>query len=549
MTEFRDLRGLLSILEKRGKVYHYRDPINKETELIPFYRIQMRGLPEEERKVFVFDNVVGAAGNKYDLSVLAGIYGASDEILAMGMGCDSYVGMLERWHHALEHPIPPVVVDDGPVHEVVHTGDWIREVGLDALPVPVEDPGFSGMIRTGLPMFTKDPHTGIRNVGTYNAFFRARDRIAAGIAPNKHAIYYHLNGARNDDAEGMPLAIVIGANPDVMLVGSARIPYGEDELAIAGGISGAPVELVRCRTIPLEVPSTAEIVIEGRLSTEMVEPRGAFGEYPGHLNVDRTPCPVMTVTAITHRRGGMFTPVPVGFPPSDCNAVFGFCYSGQVYHHLKYELRLPVEEVYFPQLGGGSNFCAIRVSDGANQDQTWTMLQEAAAVSDAKYLIAVDFDVNLHDSELLVWAMSFRTQPDADVRIIPGGMRKFDPSATHRSGRLDPSAAPIAPGGALGPGARKEFFLTLVNATRKYPYPPVALPRKDYMERAHELWKAQEVLPTPRLQEPWHGYFLGYWNDDLQDDADLTLRGEYSKVGDKTKRDQRQVWTRKSDGS
>lgn len=535
MAEYRDLRGLVDLLERRGKLYRYRDRINKDTELVPFYRIQMRGLPESERKVFLFDNVVGERGEQYDISVLAGVYGASDEILGIGMGCESYIEMLERWHEALEHPIAPVVVSDGPVQEEVRIGADLQEVGLDELPAPVEDPGYSGMIRTGLPMITKDLETGVFNVGTYNGFFRARDRIAAGIGPNKHAIHYHLATARGRGEE-LPIAIVVGCNPEVMLVGSARIPYGTDELAIAGGIAGAPVELVRCRTIPLEVPASAEIVIEGLLSHELVEPRGAFGEYPGHLNVDRSPCPVMRVTAITHRHEAMFTPVPVGFPPSDCNAVFGFCYSGQVYHRLKYERRLPVEEVYFPQLGGGSNFCAIRVADGAPQETVWEILQEAAANADAKYLIAVDYDVRLQDAELLIWALSFRTQPNEDVRVVPGGKRRFDPSSTHRGGRLDPSAAPIMADGSEPPSPRKEFFITLINATRKYAYPPVALPRREYMERAIELWEGQEVLPKPRLQEPWHGYLLGHWTDDLQDDADLIVKGKYAAVGERQPR-------------
>jgi 4-hydroxy-3-polyprenylbenzoate decarboxylase len=533
VAEYRGLPELVELLEKQGKLYRYHDRINKDTELIPLYRVQMRGVPESERRALLFENVVGNRGESYDLAVLAGVYGASDEILAIGMGCTGYVEMLVRWHQALENPLAPVRVEAGPAQEVVLTGTEIKERGLDILPVPVEDPGFSGMIRTGLPMVTKDPETGIYNIGTYNGFFRSRDRIAAGIAPNKHAVYYHLRSAQRR-GEQLPIAILIGCSPAVMLVGSARIPYGVDDLAVAGGITGEPVPLVTCKTIPLEVPADTEIVIEGLVSIDTEEPRGAFGEYPGHLNVDRTPCPVLHVTAITHRRNAMFTPVPVGFPPSDCNAVFGFCYAAQVYHRLKYECGLPVEEVYFPQEGGGSNFCAIRVSDGASQEAVWEMLQEAAANSDAKYVMAVDFDVNLRDSQLLIWALSFRSQPDEDVRVIPAGKRRFDPSADHRSGRLDPSAAPI------GAGGRKEFFLTLINATRKYPYPPVALPRKEYMERAIQLWNAQEVLPT-HLQDPWHGYLLGYWNADLQEDADFIVQGQYAKAGEKSAKRQRKV--------
>lgn len=531
MRAFKDLHGLVEVLEGRGKLYRFSEPIDKDTELVPFYRVQMRGLEESERKAFLFENVVGSGGKRHDMSVLAGVYGVSEEILATGIGCGGYVEMLERWHEGLMHPLAPVEVGEGAVQEKIHMGEEIKELGLDELPVPVEEPGFSGMIRTGLPMITKDPETGIRNVGTYNGFFRGRDRIAAGIGPNKHAMFYHREAARRL-GKGLPIAIVIGCSPEVMLVGSARIPYGLDELGIAGGIVGAPVELVRCRTIPIEVPAHAEVVIEGVLSTDQMEPRGAFGEYPGHLNVDRTPCPVMQVTAITHRSGAMFTPVPVGFIPNDCNLVFGFCYSAQLYHRLKYECDFPVEEVYFPQMGGGSNFCLIRVRDGTAQESISRLLREAAAGSDAKYVVAVDSDINLRDSELVMWALSFRTQPKEDVLVVPGGKRRFDPSGIHRTGRLDPSANPIRAGGSESSSGRgKEFYLTLINATRKYPYPPLALPRRDYMERALEIWRGRKDLPPPRLRQPWYGYTLGHWNEDLQAEADLIAQGKYIEVG------------------
>jgi UbiD family decarboxylase len=143
-----------------------------------------------------------------------------------------------------------------------------------------------------------------------------------------------------------------------MLAGSADIPYGMDELAVAGGIAGAPVELVRCKTIPLEVPAYAECIIEGIISTETVEPRLPFGEYPGYINVDYNVRPVMQVTAVTHRRDAMFTPVLVGFPPSDTNAVWGFCQSAMMYEHLRYGCPFPVDEVYCPQRAAATTFAS-----------------------------------------------------------------------------------------------------------------------------------------------------------------------------------------------
>jgi len=293
------------------------------------------------------------------------------------------------------------------------------------------------------------------------------------------------------------------------------------------------------------VPAHAEIVIEGLVSTEICEPNGAFGEFTGFVKLDSEDLPIMKVTAITHRRGAMHTPVLVGFPPSDCNLIFGYCYASQLYHHLKYVRGFPVEETYFPQLSGGKHLGLVRVRDGTPESTVWEILEESALHSDAKFLVAVESDINLQDADLVNWAMAFRSQPDEDVRVIPK-LRRLDASTERPArrqrpvGGLDPSAAPIKGSADAARFAGKtELSITLVNATRKWAFPPVALPRKEYMERALNLWELQEVLPTPRLQQPWHGYTLGFWNDDLQEDAELIAQGKYSAVGAKTAKRQR----------
>jgi UbiD family decarboxylase len=529
-SDQRDLRSVLKQLEQRGKVYRFREPIDKDTELLPVYRVQQRGLNDSDRKVLLFENVVGAQGKKYEMSVAAGIYGASEEILALGMGCEKPADTLEKWHHGMAHPLPPVLVEDGPVDEEIHTGDDIKRLGLDELPIPVEEPGFSGMLRTGLPMITKDPETGVRNVGTYNAFARARDRMVAAISTIHDAVFYHWRTARRR-GEGLPVAIVIGGAPEIMLVGSAHIPYGADELAVAGGIAGAPVELVRCKTIPLEVPAHAECIIEGIISTETVEPRLPFGEYPGYINVDYNVRPVMQVTAITHRKDAMFTPVLVGFPPSDTNAVWGFCQSAMMYEHLRYGCRFAVDEVYCPQTGGGNNFCILRLHKGAPEN-VWQILQAAAAVhAGGKFFVAVDSDIDVRNPDLLIWALSFSMRPEEDISIIPG-----------RSGGLDPSAAPTGSGKGKMESARAHgYSRVLIDATRKWPYPPVALPKKEYMERALAIWSEHGDLPAPNLRQPWYGYTLGHWDEKLQHYADLIAQGEYLKVGEEMAKLQEKV--------
>ncbi len=521
MSYPKDLREFLALLEKRGKLHRFTAPINKDTEIIPLLRVELRGLADAKRKVLVFDNVTDANGGRYDMGVCAGVYGVSDEVVILGMGCESGPEALEKWHQAVANPIPPRIVETGPVHEVVHTGDALKERGLDMIPVPVEDPGFSQMVRTGVPMITRDPDTGITNIGTYNGFFRDRDRIVAAIGQLRATMNVQWEAARKR-GEPLPMAIVIGATPNVMLVGSAGLPYGTDELAVAGGIAGEAMDVVRCKTIPLEVPAHAELVIEGLISTETFEPRLAFGEYPGYMNMERNNRPVMQVTAITHRRNALFTPVTVGFAPSDTNAVWGFCNAAVVYHELRYGRKLPVSDVYFPQMGGGNDFCIIQREKDATAQPSEILNAAAEVWPGAKFFVLVDWDVDPRQPDLLIWALSFRVRPQHDIRMESG-----------RSAGLDPSSGPT--GSTKGQretaaGSSKDYFRVLIDATVSGPYPPVALPRRDYMERALEIWRSHQ-LPEPEMQMPWYGYTLGFWNDEDQKLADMITAGDYKAVG------------------
>ena len=522
MTCYRDLREFIAALEERGKLHRFRRQIDKDTELMPVARVQSRGLAAEDREVLLFEHVTDAHGGSYDMRVATGVYGGSRDIVALGMGCESPRDMLETWHQAVEHPIAPVIVEWGPVHEVVHLGDALTEVGLDMIPVPVEEPGFSQMIRTGLPMITRDAETGITNMGTYNGFFRDRTRIVAGITLSRAVIQVQLQSWKQAGEE-MPIAILVGATPSVVLASSAPLPYGLNELAVAGGIAGQPVEMVRCKTIPLEVPAHAELVIEGRLSTELFEPRLGFGEYPGYLNLERHLMPVMTVTAITHRENAIITPVTVGMPPSDTNMICEICNSAVMYDRLRYEHRFPVDDVHFPEMAGGTDYCIIRLEEHADPTVAPQVLETAAgSYAMGKYWVVVDHDIDIRDPGVLTWALTFRVRPESDIVLRPGRWTSLDPSYetphAHR-GEVEP------------PGDLDQQCRVLIDATRNGPYPPVALPRREFMERARQIWNEEPGLREPRLREPWYGYELGSWEGEDQEFADLIVKGDYKEVG------------------
>ena len=158
---YRDFREHLKALEERGKLVRIKREINKDTELMPLVRWQFRGLEEDQRKAFLFENVVDAKGKKYTMPVTVGTLAATTEIYAIGMMCEPDE-IHERWTQAQLHPIDPVVVESGPAQEVVWQGkDLLGGHGLDMIPVPISTPGFdNGPYLTSANWITKDPETG-----------------------------------------------------------------------------------------------------------------------------------------------------------------------------------------------------------------------------------------------------------------------------------------------------------------------------------------------------------------------------------------------------
>src|SRR5262245_22394742 len=252
-----DLPEHLARLEAAGLLVRVDRPIDKDSELQPLVRLQfLGGIPENERKAFLFTNVTDAKGRRYELPVLLGALSASPRIYAMGMGRDvSEIG--EAWVQAIANPIPPRVVASGPVQDVVLTGDALAKAGgLSFLPVPVSTPGFDAApYLTATLCITKDPDTGIQNIGMYRAALKAKDRIAVRMVARAGGAGGYLHWLKyRERKESMPIAIVLGSAPAVVYTSPQKLAQDVDELAIAGGLMGQAVEAVKAKTIDLIVP-------------------------------------------------------------------------------------------------------------------------------------------------------------------------------------------------------------------------------------------------------------------------------------------------------
>ena len=325
----------------------------------------------------------------------------------------------------------------------------------------------------------------------------------------------------------MPLqaAIVLGCSPAIGLASVAKVGYDRNEYAVAGGIAGEPIPLVRCETVDLEVPARAEIVIEGEIPTDYMEPEGPFGEFTGYMG-GQLVNGVFLVKCITHRKRPILQMFTEGVP-SESGVMRKMAYEATLYKLLKYDCNIPsVIDVTLHESSGSRKYGVIRMRK-TNPAQPWQALQAAVALdpSHGKILIVVDEDIDPEDADSVNWALSFRMQPHRDVKIT-----------THKFAGLDPSAAPP---GSSHTEARfpspSGCSAIMMDATRKWPYPPVALPARQYMEAAKLRWE-ELGLPPLRPRMPWYGYSLGHWGEEDGKNAELAVSGEYREVAERLRK-------------
>ena len=270
--------------------------------------------------------------------------------------------------------------------------------------------------------------------------------------------------------------------------------------------------LFRSKTVDLLVPAEAEIVIEGLINTELLEPEAPFGESHGYVNLQEYNA-FMEVTAITRRRHPILTSFISQVTPSESSVIRRVAMEPLYLHHLRSVLGIKsVRQVAMHEpLTSLYAVIGIQFARGAPESEIWRALQGAASLHRfaGKWIIAVDEDISPDNADALLWAMSYRCQPQHDLHVLP-----------HK----DPGHGP------RGPRDGGESAAVLINATLKGTFAPVALPKREFMENAKAIWERLGLPPlTP--QPPWHGYDLGYWPDDLARQAEMAARSEYFELG------------------
>lgn len=355
-----------------------------------------------------------------------------------------------------------------PCQEVVKIGS---KASLDELPILTCWPGDGGPFITLPLVFTKDEATGKRNVGMYRIQkFGPRE---TGIHWQRHKVGSRHYAAFEAKGRDIPVAIVLGGDPALTYAATAPLPDDIDEMVFAGFLRKKPVELVKCKTIDMEVPVDAEFVIEGIVPAHERRREGPFGDHTGYYSL-ADDYPVFHVTAITHRRNPIYPCTIVGPPPMEDK------YLGLATERLFLPLaRLFVPEMidyHLPVEGGFHNLALVRIKKRypGHAFKVMHALWGLGQMMFSKCIIVVDEDVDVQNPAQVVWRVLANIEPERDIAFVKGPLDVLDHASTLPSF-----------GSKMG-----------IDATRKWPdegftreWPDVLTMTPNVKTRVDALWK------------------------------------------------------------
>lgn len=438
---FGDLRGWIAALRKENELLEIDAQVDWDVELGTIVRM---GQGTGQGPAFLFKNIKDYNGpNAVSGQVFCGGQGSYSKLAMMfGLPKDTAPRELVKICRTIfAERVPPVNVKTGPVKQNILKG---KDIDLLKFPVPKWNRGDGGRyINTYAGCVTKDPDTGVMNVGIYRGMVLDKDRIGVLLwRAQGWGVHYAKHVERKTD---MPVAFVIGWEPSMGFTGGAPVPRAISEYEVMGAIRGAPVELVDCETVPLKVPASAEIVIEGYISHDPAsfEPEGPYAEFTGYYATERTRKHVARVTCITHRdkpifRGALEGAVPGSYAENEVMSAIQR--SATAWNALESAGVPGVTDVFGMPIQAGVNL-HVQIHQtyrGQAKQVAAALWGNSASHVRYKHVIVVDDDIDIHDYAAVDWAIAWRVNAgEGDVFIFPATWGAgLDPSTRRRDANV-----------------------------------------------------------------------------------------------------------------
>jgi len=412
-----NLREFLQKLEEEGELHRVKAQVDPKHELGAICKA-LNG--RSRSPALLFENVKGST-----IPVVAQLL-ANDKRVAMALGF-SEQNVFEETVRRATHPIAPKLVSHGPCQEVIAEGS---EVDLTRLPLCTNNPKDGGPYITAGHVFIKDPEYG-KNLSIYRMMLVSRNEVTLRFTPG-HDGYDFIKNAEKRGATKFEVAVAIGVPPAVYVASQFEPRLGVYELEIAGGLLGAPIDVVKCRTVDLDVPAQAEIILEGELNLPpRTSTEGPFGEFCGYTTGIVPNERVMFVKAITHRKNPFYHNIWLGKPPHEHLYVDALTYAVAAYLELK-PVYPAIKKAYAPPWGV-SLVLVLQVEKRLKMAGLIDQILAASLYTRSgkwKHVFVVDEDINIYDPNEILWALTTRFQPASDMFIIPKGITsRLDPSA------------------------------------------------------------------------------------------------------------------------
>ena len=431
--KFKDLREFIALLESKGDLRRIAAPVTWDLEITQICdRVVKSGGP-----ALLFEKVEGS-----NIPVLINMYG-TEQRMAWALGVERLDDLTERVKELLglvQGPpqgimekvrtlgqlmkmasFQPKMVRNAPCQEVV-----IEEpdVDLNRFPILKCWPEDAGRYITLPLVITRDPRTGTRNVGTYR--LQVFDGRNCGMHWQTHKVgTHHYRVGREEGRQRLEVAVALGGDPATIWTGSAPLPPDMDEIMVAGFIRGEGVEMVKARTVDLEVPAQAEIVLEGYVVIGEERLEGPFGDHTGYYSMADN-YPVFHVTCITHRRDPVYPTIIVGRPPME--DYFMGKVTERVFLPIIQMVLPEVVDINMPPEGVFHNLVIVSVKKEYPGQARKVVhgLWGLGLMTLAKTIIAVDHFVNVHDLSEVAWRVTNNLDPQRDIFFASGPIDDLD---------------------------------------------------------------------------------------------------------------------------
>lgn len=313
--------------------------------------------------------------------------------------------------HAIDHPIAPAATTDAAWREKTHTKDFDL---LKILPLGRHCAREQGPYITAGVFITKDPATGWQNVSINRALVLPPEQIMVGMAPSHHL--YRLASAQWAAGRPLEVAIAIGNPAAVMLASNAYVGYGDDELAIAGGLMGEPLRLAKCQTMDVEVPARAEIVLEAEFRPNERHEEGLVSEFHG-LYEDYGPSPVGHVRSVSHRSDFIFHTIAAS-RVQEHMLIGAVMIEATVFRAVRAAVP-SVCNVHVTFGGGGRMHCVVALNNPPPGEGPKAVFAALAHANIIKHVVVVDDDIDVFNPEEVEWAIATRFRADRDIFVVP----------------------------------------------------------------------------------------------------------------------------------